>query len=235
MGILLRGVASAVTVMVVCIGVARADDAPASASVAKQHYEEGTKALNLGEFKRAITEYKAGYNAKPDPVFLYNMGQAARLDGDLVQAAFYYRSYLTNAPHAANRREVESRIASLDAQISRQRAVTEAPPNGAAPPPSFGKTEPPSQPLLTTTEPDNSAPPAPAPAVAPKPVDLPPSVVVTPTVVATTEAQPLYKKWWLWTAVGAVVVVAVGVGVGVGVSSGGNSAPASKYGTQPVF
>ena len=31
-------------------------------------------------------------------------------------------------------------------------------------------------------------------------------------------AQPIYKKWWLWTAVGGVVVVAVVVGVAVGAS-----------------
>ena len=38
--------------------------------------------------------------------------------------------------------------------------------------------------------------------------------------------EPIYKKWWLWTAAGAVVVVAVVVGVSVGVAS--NSHPDFK-------
>jgi hypothetical protein len=37
-------------------------------------------------------------------------------------------------------------------------------------------------------------------------------------VTRASEHQPLYKKWRLWTAVGAVAAVGVGVGVGVGVS-----------------
>lgn len=32
------------------------------------------------------------------------------------------------------------------------------------------------------------------------------------------EKQPLHKKWWLWTTVGAVVIVGVGVGLGVGLT-----------------
>ena len=36
----------------------------------------------------------------------------------------------------------------------------------------------------------------------------------------TPERKPFYKKWWFWTAVGAVVV-GTGVGIGVGVSSRG--------------
>jgi hypothetical protein len=39
-------------------------------------------------------------------------------------------------------------------------------------------------------------------------------------VVARREAKPLYKQWWLWTAVG-VAAIAVGVGVGVGVGVAG--------------
>lgn len=40
----------------------------------------------------------------------------------------------------------------------------------------------------------------------------------------TSEGQPLYKKWWLWTAVGgAVAIVAIGVGAGVGARSSSSS------------
>ena len=43
--------------------------------------------------------------------------------------------------------------------------------------------------------------------------------VVAPAPVAPPK-QPVYKKWWLWTAVGgAVVLTAVGLGVGLSVAS----------------
>jgi hypothetical protein len=48
------------------------------------------------------------------------------------------------------------------------------------------------------------------------------------TLVATApppRKTPVYKKWWLWTAVGGVVVVGVAVGLGVGLS--GSSGPAT--------
>ena len=45
----------------------------------------------------------------------------------------------------------------------------------------------------------------------------------TPTVVATTPPPPpartpVYKRWWLWTAVGVVAATGLAVGLGVGLS-----------------
>jgi tetratricopeptide (TPR) repeat protein len=46
--------------------------------------------------------------------------------------------------------------------------------------------------------------------------------------------QPLYKKWWLWTAVaGGVAAIAIGVGLGVGLSSSPSSGSFSP--TLPPF
>ena len=56
-----------------------------------------------------------------------------------------------------------------------------------------------------TTEAPKSAPPVAAPLV-----------VATPAPAA--EHKPLYRRWWLWTAVAGVVVVGVGVGLGVGLT-----------------
>jgi hypothetical protein len=57
----------------------------------------------------------------------------------------------------------------------------------------------------------------------------PPLVVAAPT--PPPEKKPLYKRWWLWTAVGAVVVAGVAVGVGVGVSSGATPTAQTSLGT----
>lgn len=43
------------------------------------------------------------------------------------------------------------------------------------------------------------------------------TTTTTTTTTSEKKANPILKKWWLWTAVGAVVVVGVGLGVGLGV------------------
>jgi tetratricopeptide (TPR) repeat protein len=211
------------------VSTARAD----SSAEAKQHFEEGTKAFNLGEFPRAVTEYKAAYQAKPDPVFLYNIAQAYRLHGDLQQAVFFYRTFLNNMPNAPNKREVERRITTLEAQIAQQKAVATTPPNTPVAPTSTTVEQPPTQP-----------PPEPPPATTTTPVATtpapPPAATTTPVASSTSTApandakQPIYKKWWLWTIVGGVVVVGVAVGVGVGVGASGGP-PDSHFGATTFF
>jgi hypothetical protein len=200
--------------------VARADTPEAEA---KRHFDEGTKAYNLGEFVRAATEYRAAYNAKPDPVLLYNIAQAYRLGNDFQQALFFYKSFRRNLPDAANRAEVDERIRTLEEQIERQKSVAISPPNNTVAP----GTPPPA----TTNEAERPAPaPAPETASVPAASSEPP-----PAANTSSERRPLYKKWWLWTAVGAVVVgAAVGIGVGVA-TSGGSAPPPSHFGTTKIF
>ena len=48
-----------------------------------------------------------------------------------------------------------------------------------------------------------------------------PTIAVAPVVVvsaAPPKHTPVYKKWWLWTAVGGVVAIGLGVGLGVGLT-----------------
>jgi tetratricopeptide (TPR) repeat protein len=67
-----------------------------------------------------------------------------------------------------------------------------------------------------TTPPMETAPAVPAVTVAP---------AVAPLAVAPTTHKPVYKQWWLWTAVGVVVAAGVGVGVGLALSQGDNFKP----------
>jgi hypothetical protein len=221
-------------------GLARAQLAkPPSYEEAKHHFEEGTKAYNLGEFMRAVEEYKAAYNAKPDPVFLYNIAQAYRLSGNLSQAEFFYRSFLRNMPQAPNRRIVEDRIAALDAEIEKQKAVSTAPPNatvapGTVPPASSEEAREPSAARPVESRPAGAAAPTTATPAEPhgSTTAAPES---RPELTAGPPAKtPVYKKWWLWTVVGVVVVgAAVGAAVGATASSG-PAPPASHFGTTTV-
>lgn len=167
----------------------------------RRHYEEGLTAYELGEFTRAAEAYKAAHRVRRDPALLYNIGQAYRLGGNLEQAVFFYRSYLRAVANPPNRRDLEERIRTLDSQIASQKSQA-------------------SQPPFTLEKPAGAEKPAATPA---------PSATVAATPVVKADApvdkKPIYKKWWLWAAVGgAVVVVGLGVGLGIGLAPRGPSA-----------
>jgi hypothetical protein len=61
-----------------------------------------------------------------------------------------------------------------------------------------------------------------------------PAVAPVTATKTAPERTPVYKKWWLWTAVGVAVVAGVAIGVGVGLSAG-THAPQSDRGTVFVF
>lgn len=52
---------------------------------------------------------------------------------------------------------------------------------------------------------------------------------VAPLTETAPSDRPIYKKWWLWTAVGGVAVVALAVGLGAGLAPG-PGAPATPSG-----
>lgn len=181
----------------------------ANDAAAKKHFEDGTTAFNLGDFRKAVEEYKAAYQLRPDSVFLYNIAQSYRQANDLPNALFFYKSYVRNSPNAPNKGEVERRIEALEKEIAHQKEMANTPPNG------------------TVTPAGEAPPPSTAPAV---------TEPATTSAKSEPERGPLYKKWWLWTAVGGVVVVGVALGVGLGVGlNAGNGEPSSHFGTSKFF
>jgi tetratricopeptide (TPR) repeat protein len=149
---------------------------------ARAHTKTATAAFNVGSYAEAAAEYERAYRLVPDPVLLFNIGQAHRLGGNAEKAIVAYKSYLRTAPaDAPNREQVEKRIEDLE-------AISWTP--GAAPKPAAaGK---PAKDL--TPKPEPPGPPA---------VDL--SASATPQSEVTTSA-PVYRRWWFWTSVGAVVL-----------------------------
>ncbi len=94
----------------------QARDNPDLVARAKSHYATGTRQYDLGHFQEALAEFEAAYLAVPDPVFLYNSAQCHRRMGNDREALAFYRSYLRNAPDAANRTEVNKRIQEIEAK-----------------------------------------------------------------------------------------------------------------------
>src|SRR6476646_6636314 len=97
----MRGIMLAVMLMTAT--VARAD----GAGDAKTHWEEGTKLYDLGRYKEAAHEYEEAFRLKPDPAFLFNIGQAYRQAGDDEAALRAYRGFLRRFPDYEKRSEVE--------------------------------------------------------------------------------------------------------------------------------
>ncbi len=155
----MRGTIASITCVLVAIAFATPAFADQTSDEARKHFEAGTAAFNLGEFKTAVDEYKAAYKLRSDPVFLYNIAQAYRMGNDLEQALFFYRSYLHNAPNAPNLDEVSERIRVLEEQHKK----VAQPPNTPRPPEQQQTeqtaTPPPEQ---TTTTREQQQPPPPA-------------------------------------------------------------------------
>ena len=185
---------------------ARADEA----QEARTHYDKGTTLYDLGQYIEAAHEYEAAFKLRQSPPLLFNIGQAYRLGGEYGSALRAYRSYLRRSPEAPNRAEVNGYIATCEKRLADKGAkpAPEPPhPTPAAPAPTVA---------------------APAPQVVTPPTTVAPAPVTTPAPTQALDlarapsdrpvATPLYKKWWLWTAVAVVVAGGVGVGLGLGLT-----------------
>lgn len=77
-------------------------------------YKYATNAYDVGRFEEALCAFLAAYNLWPDPVLLFNVGQAARQLDKRRLALFCYRRFLSQRPaDAPIRVTVERFIAEL--------------------------------------------------------------------------------------------------------------------------
>jgi tetratricopeptide (TPR) repeat protein len=74
--------------------LAHADDK----ATARARYETATRLYDVGEYEKALAEFKAAYVAKDDPAFLFNIGQCYRKLGQETEALNFFRRYLKKAP-----------------------------------------------------------------------------------------------------------------------------------------
>src|SRR5262249_38282328 len=154
---------------------------------AREHYQKGSVAYDLGHYDAAIAEYEAAYAAFSEPTLLYNLGQAHRLARHLPRALHFYKMYLVKVPDAHNRAEVEAKIAALNTAIEQENKARNIPPDQTIKPPE----PPPGQKTATTTPPPAEATPAPA---------------ETPTVVAAPPNKRARTLKFAGIAVGAAGV-----------------------------
>jgi len=129
-------------------------------AAAKQHFERGATLYDLQRYVEAAHEYELAYEAKPDPVFLYDIGQAYRLGAEPKKALGAYRAFRRHAPSDATRLGVDARIAELERQIANP-SMAPPPKPAAEPKPAEPTLSPPPRPTVAPTV---VAPPPPRPA-----------------------------------------------------------------------
>jgi hypothetical protein len=179
---------------------------------ARAKFQEAEKAFNLGRFNEALAAYQAAYEAKPLPAFLFNIAQCYRNLSNYERARFFYRRYLALEPHSPDRRRVENLAVEMTRLMDKQRAAgastTITPPTSPPAPPSVGL--PPAPPTPPAEPPPVAVaaappPPPPPPPHAVAPIEEPPAALVTSPSEPEAPSRPVYKRWWFWTGIGAVV------------------------------
>jgi len=130
-----------------------------------QHYDRATRAYDLGKYPEAVDEYQKVYEIDGDPVMLYNIAQAYRLNDQPQEAIHFYRRYLQRAPEARNRDDVERKIAAQEKVIEDKRKAAAA----VQPPPPVVTPPPPPKTKVETVPPPVVTPPPPPPLVTPPP------------------------------------------------------------------
>lgn len=149
---------------------------------ARAHFQRGQELANQGKYPQAYLEFEAGYRQSHRPLFLFNLGEAARAFGDAGRARAAYQRYLEEDPGGPMVASAQARLTDL----------------GPGPATDLGLSR----------KQDPAAAPKPTPLVGP--VSLPPERFTTPKDDPPT-SRPLWKKWPFWAAVGGVLVGGVAV------------------------
>lgn len=178
----------------------------AAVNAARDHYRKASALFDLSRYAEAAKEFELAYEAKPDPALLYNLAQSHRLAGASSAALQAYKAYLRRMPAAANRAEVESRIAEVQQKLAAATSDVE-------PKPATVNVLPSTPPSPSTS--NGTAAPSPLPL--PSPVLTPPASAITPPLVHATPSRRSTPRW-VWGAVaGSVVLVGVVFGIGLGI------------------
>lgn len=179
-------------------------------SAAKDHYDKATTEYALAHYLEAAKEFEQAFALKPDPALLYNVAQAYRLAGEKAHALEIYR----NCQRMYARRcgppgDADRRIKELEAAIAAERPApgpVPLPAPASRPAPTTVATPPPAR-VAAAPPPVSPAPLPPAPSPRAEPATS--TLVRQSPSPGDTESPPVYKRWWFWTGVGAVVAGAV--------------------------
>ena len=88
---------------------------PAEADASgRAHFQRGQKLTAAGDYAAAYREFAAGYAMTERPLFLFNMGEAARAGGEIDKAREAYRAFLRADPNNAVAPTAQQRLDDLE-------------------------------------------------------------------------------------------------------------------------
>lgn len=95
---------------------------PAQADSFNEKLKRGTDLYQNKQYEAAIVQFQGAYAIKPDPILLYNLGQAHRKLGRDTEALSYYQFFLRTATQAPPelRTKVEGYVRELQASIKQR-------------------------------------------------------------------------------------------------------------------
>ena len=167
---------------------------------AKRLAEDATHKYNLGQFQEALDGYSKAYETFPAASLLFNLGQCHRSLGNHERAVFFYEGYLREKPNAPNRDVVEELLVEERTSLTKQReeeatrkaAEDEAKRKAADEEARRKAEEDADRKRAADDERRRRA-----------------SLIGTSGGAGAggSHSDPVYKRWWFWTAIG------VGVGV----------------------
>jgi len=115
--------------------------APASAyaqdgaAQARVHYQNGKDLFGKGDFKAAIAEFAAADSLASSPILEFNIALCYEKLDDKAEALRRYKLFLEKMPSAANKADVEAKIARLEKELEEERLAAEKAAAAAAKPP----------------------------------------------------------------------------------------------------
>jgi len=173
-------------------------------------------AYNLQRWDDALVMFQRAYEELHEPAFLFNIAQCQRQLGQYAAANRSYRAYLAALPDAANRDQARNLAEKMARLSEAEHPIAPTPAPMTSPTPVVPRVEPAT--------------------VGAKAADDGSSADLRLTQVAPrSRPTPVYKRWWLCTAVG-VVVAGAAVGVGVGLATRSTTPTASTpLGTTSPF
>jgi hypothetical protein len=80
---------------------------------ARSHFQRGQELAGQGKYPQAYLEFEAGYRQSHRPLFLFNLGEAARAFGDGGRARAAYQRYLEEDPNGPMVSSANARLTDL--------------------------------------------------------------------------------------------------------------------------
>lgn len=199
---------------------------PADLDLAKAHYRTGEINYRQGKFSDAAKEFEEAYRLTARPELLYNMGKSYDGAGDLRGALVVYRRFLGSIKESPDRPFVERRVDELQLLVAHVEISSSVPGSVVAFDEQRLGTTPLASPKLEVN-PGAHHVEISAEGYATYRRDLKLQRAQTEKIDAQLvslvqvihvekQAVPVYKRWYLWTAIGVVVVGGVVTGAVLG-------------------